>query len=270
MVYSSYEVVAYMLNYSEGDFKAGKVKIHYYRTGGGKPPFILLHGATDNGLCWARVAAALAPDYDVVMPDAQGHGLSDRIAVDFSPGSSGDQVVALANGLSLKKPAIMGHSMGAGTAADVASRYPSLPGALILEDPGWGMPTPGAADTEEGRKRMDILAESRKTDPSWSEEDRVPWAVAKRQFDLSMFSEGARSQRSYTEIVPLIDCPTLLICAEKGIVTAEVAKDAARLWKSKKPFRWVRIMDAGHNIRREKFQEFMAAVNSFLREGVGR
>jgi len=273
-----------MLTYSEGDFKAGKVKIHYYRTGGQKPPFVLLHGATDNGLCWARVAAALAPDYDVVMPDAQGHGLSDRIGADFSSNSFGDQVAALAAGLGLKKPVIMGHSMGASTADEVASRYPSLPGALILEDPGWVTPPPSATDTEEGRKRTedfrarsesflhrrldDILGESRKTDPTWSEEDRIPWAVAKHQFDLAMFSSGPRSWRSYAEIVPLIDCPTLLICAEKGIVTTEVAENAARLWKSKKPFRWVRIMGAGHNVRREKFDEFMAAVTAFLKENV--
>jgi pimeloyl-ACP methyl ester carboxylesterase len=276
-----------MLSYSEGDFKAGKAKIHYYRTGGEKPPFIMLHGATDNGLCWSRVAAALSMDYDVIMPDAQGHGLSDRIDADFSQGSSGDQIAALANGLGLKKPVIMGHSMGAGTAADVASRYPSLPRALVLEDPGWGMPSAATpADAEEARKRTDafrarstafrersledILDESRKIDPAWSEEDRVPWAIAKQQFDLSMFSRGPGNQRSYAEIVPLIDCPTLLICAEKGIVTTEVADNAARIWKSKKPFRWVRIMGAGHNIRREKLQEFLAAVMGFLREDVGR
>jgi N-formylmaleamate deformylase len=273
-----------MLTYSEGDFKADKVKIHYYRTGGDKPPFILLHGATDNGLCWTRVAAVLAQDYDIVMPDAQGHGLSDRIDADFSSNSFSDQVAALVAGLGLKKPIIMGHSMGASTADEVASRYPSLPGALILEDPGWVILQPNTAETgtkrtgtEDFRARSesflhrkldDILAESRRTDPTWSEEDRVPWAVAKHQFDLAMFSSGPRNWRSYTEIVPLIDCPTLLLCSEKGIVTTEVAENAARLWKSKQPFRWVRIMGAGHNIRREKFEEFMTAVTGFLRENV--
>ncbi len=271
-----------MLTFYEANFMAGKVKLHYYRTGGEKPPFIMLHGATDNGLCWTRVAAALTQDYDIVMPDAQGHGLSSRIGPDFSSNSFADQVAALAAGLGLQKPVIMGHSMGASTADEVASRYPSLPGALILEDPGWVMPPPGAANTEEGRKRTDdfrarsesflhrrlddILAENRKTDPTWSEEDRIPWAVAKHQFDLAMFSSGPRSWRSYTEIVPLIDCPTLLICSEKGIVTPEVAENAARLWKSQHPFRSVRIMGAGHNIRREKFDEFMAAVKGFLAE----
>jgi N-formylmaleamate deformylase len=216
------------------------------------------------------------------MPDAQGHGLSDRIDVDSTPDSSGEQIAALVKGLGLNRPIIMGHSMGAGTTADVASSYPSLPGAIILEDPGWGMLPPVAPpDSEQARKRTndfrarsasfrdrsleDILAESREIDPGWSEEDRVPWAIAKQQFDQSMFSRGVISRRSYTEIVPLIDCPTLLIYAEKGIVTPEVAENAAKLWKSKKPFRWVRIMGAGHNIRREKFQEFLTAVSNFLR-----
>ena len=272
-----------MLTYGESDFKAGPVRIHYFRAGGEKPPMILLHGATDNGLCWTRVAAALSPDYDIVMPDAQGHGLSDRIDANFSPGSSGDQIAALAKGLGLNRPIIMGHSMGAGTAADVAARYPSLPEALILEDPGWSATL---ADTEEARKQReafrvnflalrerrldDILAESRKANPSWSEDERIPWAVAKQQFDPSMFSRGPSAQRPYTEIVPLIDCPTLLICAEKGIVTTEVAENAAKLWKSKKPFRWVRIMGAGHNIRREKFEEFLAALEDFLSKNVKR
>jgi hypothetical protein len=34
-----------MLAYSESDFEANKVKIHYYRTGGDKPPFILLQNS---------------------------------------------------------------------------------------------------------------------------------------------------------------------------------------------------------------------------------
>lgn len=59
-----------MLQYSEGDVNINGIKIHYYRTSGNKPPFILLHGATDNGLCWTPVAEYLAGQYDVIMVDA--------------------------------------------------------------------------------------------------------------------------------------------------------------------------------------------------------
>ena len=33
----------------------------------------------------------------------------------------------------------MGHSMGAGTTCNIAMEYPGLPGAIILEDPAWGL-----------------------------------------------------------------------------------------------------------------------------------
>ena len=269
-----------MLKYSEGDFKADKVNIHFYRTGGAKPPFIFLHGATDNGLCWTRTAEKLSQNYDVIMPDARGHGLSDRFDADSTSQSPADEVAALIRDLGLKKPIIMGHSMGAGTAADLAANFPTLPGAVILEDPGWGIPV--MADNEEARKQTaamraamvglhdlsleELLKESRKRDPSWAEEERLPWAKAKQQFDPALFSRMALNQRSYTEIVPKIDCPTLLICAEKGIVTREVAENVARLWQSKKAFKRVMIKGAGHNIRRERFEEFYAAVTDFLRE----
>lgn len=36
----------------------------------------MLHGLTANGACWAAVAHALEEDYDVIMPDARGHGKS--------------------------------------------------------------------------------------------------------------------------------------------------------------------------------------------------
>jgi len=60
----------------EGTVMANGIHQHYYRTGGDKPSLILLHGFSENGLCWSRVAKALEQDNDVIMVDARGHGLS--------------------------------------------------------------------------------------------------------------------------------------------------------------------------------------------------
>jgi N-formylmaleamate deformylase len=265
-----------MFKYTEGDSKIDGVRIHYYRTGGKKPPIILLHGATDNGLCWTRLAKSLAESYDVIMPDAQGHGLSDRLDKGFSFKRLIEQVVGLSRALSLKKPIIMGHSMGADTAANVAIEHPALLRAIILEDPPWGEPPASAEQAEamrkEGEARVkwliglrnlpleNIIAKSREIDPQWPEEERLPWARAKQQFDASLFSFPMINQRPYTEMVPNIKCPTLLIIAETGIVTAEVAAKAVKLWKSKQPFKWVQIKGTTHNIRRDNFEGYKAAV----------
>jgi len=271
------------LKYTEDNITIKGIKIHYYRTGGKKPPFILLHGVTDNGLCWTTTAEMLAVDYDVIMPDAQGHGLSDRLNRDFSFRSRADQVAGLIKQLKLKKPVIMGHSMGASTAADVAIAYPSLLRAIILEDPPWGMTGPPKLEKrmEVDKPPVDmmqfltginklplekIIEEGKKLDPSWSEEERLVWAKAKQQFDASLFKNMIINPRRYDELVADINCPTLLIIAEHGIVTREIAENAARLWKSKHPFKWVQIKGAAHNIRRDNFPAFRDAVFSFLKD----
>jgi N-formylmaleamate deformylase len=271
------------MNYTEGDVIIDGVKIHYYRTGGSKPPFVLLHGATDNGLCWTPVAEKLIDRYDVVMPDAQGHGLSDRLGHDFKSGHHVTQIVALIRQLSLEKPIIMGHSMGAGTTVGLAIEYPALPKAIILEDPAWRTEEEIAAERAGAgneqresfikalmgygkRSKEELIGECRTANPLWSEAEVVPWANAKLQFDPALFSAMRFNMPSYTEQVPRIQCPTLLITAENGIVSAATAEHASTIWNSEAIFRSVRIKGAGHNIRRERFDEFMAAINHFLGE----
>ncbi len=269
-----------MLRFYEGDFAAGSVNIHYYRTNRVKPPCILLHGAFDNGLCWTRTSALLARDYDVILPDAQGHGRSDRLDDRFTSESHADQVAALIYGLDLKKPAIIGHSMGAATAVNLAVKYPQLPAAIVLEDPPWMDPPPPGEKPATGPqvdfrsfltglRQMtleQIIARSRELDPAWSEEERLPWAQAKQQCDPSLFARPFISLRSYTELVSLIQCPALLLYGDAGIVTPAVAENAARLWCSNAPFRAVLVKNAAHNIRRENFPDFFTAVTSFLNE----
>lgn len=271
-----------MLKYTQNDLVIEGVKIHYYRTGGNKPPFILLHGATDNGLCWTPIAEWLAEKYDVIMPDAQGHGLSDRFGGDFYFDAPTDHVAGLVKELGLKKPLVMGHSMGAGTATNVAVKYPSLPGAIILEDPGW---MPQEVTETSGLKRVpprdflmkqlvgyhmktaaEILAEGKAQNPLWSEAELIPWAASKLQADSTMFSRPLLNPRSYTELVPKIKCPTLLLIADGGIVPVAAAQNAAKIWKSRQPFKWVLIKGAGHNIRREQTEAFKKAVSDFLKE----
>jgi len=65
-----------MSAWQSGEVEANGIRLHYTRTGGAKPPVVLAHGFSDDGLCWTPVAEALAPEYDVIMVDARGHGRS--------------------------------------------------------------------------------------------------------------------------------------------------------------------------------------------------
>jgi N-formylmaleamate deformylase len=263
-----------MLQYKDGEFTAKGIKLHYYRTGGNKPPIILLHGATDNGLCWTPIAEELSQKHDVIMLDAQGHGLSDKLDANFTFNSHTEQVAELVKQLGLNKPIIMGHSMGAGTTTNVAVAYPDLPKAIVLEDPAWlqqdTMPPPNQADIKAYMASLskmtleELMAEGRTANPTWPEAEIHPWAESKMQYDKRLFDFMAVNPGSYKVQVPKIKCPTLLIIAENGLVAKDTAEKASGLWKSPQPFKWVLIKKAGHSIRRENYADYKKALFDFL------
>ena len=49
-----------MATWSDGDLRVDGANIHYYRMGDAtKQPVVLLHGFTDAGLCWMRLASSV-------------------------------------------------------------------------------------------------------------------------------------------------------------------------------------------------------------------
>src|ERR1051326_8964463 len=139
--------------WASGDVQTNGIRMHYHRTGGDgvKPQLVLSHGAIDDGLCGTRVARALESDFDVIMPDARGHGQSDAPASGYSSSDHAADLAGLIKGLALDRPAVGGHSMGAATTLRLIADYPDLARCAILEDPpmwlGEGRPaTPGRQD----------------------------------------------------------------------------------------------------------------------------
>lgn len=269
-----------MLNWSEGQIYTNGVNLHYYRTGGDKQPVVLLHGFTDNGLCWTRVARDLEQDYDVIMYDTRGHGFSDGPINGFTPQLLTEDAANIIQSLKLERPFLLGHSMGAATAAQVAAYHPNLMRAIALEDPPWHDFTQQRATTLGGKPafsfdewikglkaqtREEIIADGKKSNPSWPEEEFGPWADSKMQLNMDVFKDGPPFG-SWREIVPRITCPTLLITADPArgaIVGPEDVREIEQVWHNG---RVLHIDGAGHNIRREQYAPYIAAVKSFFNE----
>ncbi|MFZ0548196.1 MAG: alpha/beta hydrolase, partial [Candidatus Promineifilaceae bacterium] len=172
-------------------------QFHYTRTGdGSKPPLMLLHGFSDNGLCWLRVARDLEAQYDLILPDARGHGLSARLEPNEEIDNPAD-VAALITSLELNKPIVGGHSMGGFTATDLGARYPDLISGLILEDPAWIDPSPDEAPVKknpfhewlkqiEDNSLEEIIASGKEMSPLWSDDEFPAWAASKQQLDKTI------------------------------------------------------------------------------------
>ena len=256
------------------------LRLHYHRTGGDKPALVLLHGITDNGLCWTRVAEALGREYDVVMLDSRGHGLSDAPARGYSVEMLAADVVGLIEALGLRQPLLLGHSMGADTAAFVASRYPDQVRAVLLEDPPWRderlrlsahdralMAAEWRASIHERREMTEAeLAELCRTEnPGWDEAEVEPWAASKRQVSPHVAEYVTAPRPGWREVVAQVRCPGLLLTGDPhrgSIVTPDVAAAVQAAWPL---CRVAAIPNAGHSIRRDQFEAYLRAVSEFLR-----
>jgi pimeloyl-ACP methyl ester carboxylesterase len=105
------------------DLLVNGVRLHYYRSGyGDKPPLVFVHGFSDNGLCWTPTARDLEAEYDVIMPDMRGHGLSERVQPSDKVDMAAD-VAGLIRTLGLTRPIVVGHSMGGLTGVLETGQY---------------------------------------------------------------------------------------------------------------------------------------------------
>jgi N-formylmaleamate deformylase len=250
------------------------------KEGFGKPVMVLMHGFSDNGLCWQPMAEELEDSYDIILPDARGHGLSARVNMGEKVDPAQD-LVNLLDTLHVSAVILGGHSMGAGVAANVAARFPERVRALILEDPPWSMPSMAMEEEDEGQaphplqdfvqslqgKSLEqLMAQYRGEHSTWPEIVLLRWCEAKQQLDPKFLSTNGLGWADWQQILPAIRCPVLLITAEveKGsIITAQVAERAAEV---NPHLQAVHIPNAGHHVRFENPGDYMQAVHTFLRK----
>jgi N-formylmaleamate deformylase len=277
----------------DGTVIANGIKIHYYRTGGDKPQVVINHGAGDDGLCWTRVATELEKEYDVILPDARGHGKSVSGKKDYSTRQRVADLVGLIKSLKLDHPAVGGHSLGADTSLHLAAEYPDLTRGIFLEDPPIVLP----GETFDGGERpvkMENVGKmmgrfmlafklmpkiigvplAQKFSPTYPESEIIPWVDSKKRmsFDfinsmetaIEMGAEGA------FEAFEKITVPALLFIGDKAkmsIVSQEAAQEAARV---NPRVQVIHLAGASHDIRRTRFDGYMPALQKFLAELPGR
>ncbi len=270
-------------HWTQDDLLVNGVQIHYTRTGRGeKRSLVLIHGFSDNGLCWTPVARALESDYDVVMPDMRGHGLSARVQPDEQVDMATD-VAELIRILGLQRPIVGGHSMGAMVTYQLAVRFPELVGALFLEDPAWWLarPTPPPGPPAENpmakwvkslatQTLEELLVQYRKDHPTWPEELLQPMCESKKQLDstiLDIMSPRMHAQEwDWRTTLQDVTQPMLLFAANPelgGIVTPEVVAQVRELNPS---VTIVTIPDVGHLIRFDRYTVFMDTLQTFLKQ----
>lgn len=266
-------------HWTEGYLLTNGIRIHYWRTGGKKPVLLLAHGFSDDSLCWTEFTKELEADYDVIMTDARGHGLTDPPTATDKVDAQCEDLAGFIRELELEKPILMGHSMGSSSVAWFAARCPDVPRAIILEDPmlaPWPSGGPGrSTDPAEVQKRRagilaqnnrsyaSLLAECLEKNPLWERAECEWWVPSKRRYhpDLVLPREGKRP--SHEETLAKITAPTLILKADaQGDLRQQNEAAAALLANG----RIVHVAGAGHCVRRDRKAETLQTVREFLGE----
>lgn len=260
-----------MTNWSEAICETNGIKVHYTRTGGNKPSLILLHGLSANGACWTSLARALEKEYDVIMPDARGHGKSSRPDRRYRYEDLANDVVGLIKILELSSPVLLGHSMGGMTAAVVASRKPNLLRGLILADPTFLSTEYQREVFESGvavqhrnmlnKSFNELVAEATARHPDRSSETIELIAQARLQTSVHAFDILTPPNPDYIQLVSAIEVPSLVVIGDAGVVSSAVAAELQRL---NPKIQVEQIREAGHGLQYDQPERFADVVKSFL------
>jgi N-formylmaleamate deformylase len=258
-----------------GFCEANSIKIHYLRTGQGRPTLVALHGLMGTGACWTLLARALANDFDLVMPDARGHGKTSAPTDGYMYSDHASDVCELIQALGLINPFLLGHSMGGMTATVVASRLGSALCGVILVDPTFISPEWQREVYESDvfaqhrqfikSNKEELLAEARGRNASRTAEMIEIVTESRILTDIRALDVLTPPNPKYRDLIPRVSAPILLVLGSRGIVSLETAQELERVNPN---LRHEMIVGAGHAIPYDEPGRLGALVASFLKSQV--
>jgi len=114
-------------------------KIRYLESGDSKNNLVLVHGLGASAERWNNVIPDLAKHYHVIVPDLIGYGYSDKPIVDYTPDFFLSFLGKFFDALGIKRPNVIGSSLGGQIVAEYASANPHNIEKLVLVSPAGAM-----------------------------------------------------------------------------------------------------------------------------------
>lgn len=286
----------------------------------GAPQLVLLHGITSSAAAnWPSIAHWSQRGWRVIALDARGHGLSPKwqpqqllragqqlvddvvevleylptpapaqnAAPAARPSAPNDQsglgAVSEPTPTAGLKPILIGHSMGAATAAVVAAQRPDLVSALVLEDPARYGTRSHSELLRRGQARanhvnrtladlpasMVALLENAGTPGQPSAQEALPSLWASQQLDQSLLGTGVVAPEvEFTQLMESISLPTLLLTGDRRGEARVGAQLLAQLMEQNPHICGQVMPGAGHQVRRANPQAYYDVVDAFLQTQV--
>jgi non-heme chloroperoxidase len=113
------------------------VRLEVLDWGGSGPSVVLLAGGGNTAHVFDGFAPKLSEDFHVYGITRRGFGASSVPSSGYGADRLGDDVLAVLDSLKLKRPVLVGHSLGGEELSSVASRYHERVAGLVYLDAGY-------------------------------------------------------------------------------------------------------------------------------------
>lgn len=189
----------------------------YYEIHGKGDPLVLIHGGAGVAEMFGSVLDALSETRQVIAPELQAHGHTADTDRPLSYESMADDVAALIAHLRLRRPDVMGYSLGGGVALRAAIQHPDLVRKLVLVSTtfkrgGW-YPEVLAAMGHGGED-----PEAMKQTPMYQAYSKVAPRVEDWPILMTKLGELLRRDYDWSEEVPKIGAPTMIVVGDADSV----------------------------------------------------
>jgi pimeloyl-ACP methyl ester carboxylesterase len=112
------------------------VALAYEEVGRGSPPIIFVHGWSCDHTHFQPQVEQFSRQHRTIAVDLRGFGESDAPHQDYTMAAFADDLAWLCGQLRVERPIVVGHSMGAVIAMELAAHYPEVPSAIVMIDGG--------------------------------------------------------------------------------------------------------------------------------------
>jgi len=263
-----------------------RLRFHFLEWGApDAQPVVLLHGGHQSAHSWDLVSLCLARRCRVLALDQRGHGDSEWARdAEYSNHEMALDAESLLQALALRRPIVIGHSMGARNAMLLTRRDPSRLRALVVVDVGPEVSDRGRqviAGFVQANQEFDDLEQFvenvRRYDPYRSRahiERTVKYNMLRRadgkfvsKCDATPRRLGLVRGSGPLENITLddaraFDLPVLVV---RGANSNILAPDAAERFRAVLPQgELVTVPDCGHNVHGQNTKGFLAVLEGFL------
>jgi pimeloyl-ACP methyl ester carboxylesterase len=156
------------------------VRLEVLDWGGSGRPLVLVAGGGDTAHVFDDFAPKLTPSFHVYGITRRGFGQSGFSPEGYGADRLGDDALAVLDSLELKRPVLVGHSLGGEELSSVATRHPNRVAGLVYLEAGY----PYAFDNGKGPSLKEFL-DAKKL---------MPQAPPPSESDLAMANFAALQQ----------------------------------------------------------------------------